>query len=228
MMTTYTYITNIPISSNKPSVDQPNMQTNTNSINSIIGTDHLTFGTATGTQIDGMHKVIRQVTGAGTQNLIRSGEGAIYTNTPTNIATINQVIAGQYTPDTTGGTADTQLFNLTAGNIISQLTGFAFATPTSNQSDGYAWVGGILIQWGTVITALNTSSIVYKDRFPGAIPFPNNCFNVQATLVTTGAPSLTPGCIAIKNAGGFSNTGFNWNATNITSFSGFFWFAVGN
>lgn len=38
-----TYNLNIPAAANNPSVDQPNMQTNTNSINSLVAVDHYTF-----------------------------------------------------------------------------------------------------------------------------------------------------------------------------------------
>lgn len=55
-MTTYTYNSNVPASPNNPSSDQPIMLINTQSIASIIGTDHLTFGTAAAVgTIDGQH-----------------------------------------------------------------------------------------------------------------------------------------------------------------------------
>ena len=39
----FTYNLNIPAANNNPSADQPNMKTNTNSINSIMNVDHFTF-----------------------------------------------------------------------------------------------------------------------------------------------------------------------------------------
>ena len=83
MATTYPYNKNIPLSTNKPSVDQPNMQTNTNSISSIISTDHLTFGTATGNQIDGMHTVVRLAVPQGSDPVAIGTIGQIYTKTLT-------------------------------------------------------------------------------------------------------------------------------------------------
>jgi hypothetical protein len=47
----FTYNTNIPAASHNPSDDQPLMETNTNSINSWVQTDHYGFGTGT----DGWH-----------------------------------------------------------------------------------------------------------------------------------------------------------------------------
>lgn len=80
MATIYDYKLNIPFATNKPSVDQPNMLTNTNSIASIIGTDHLTFGTATGSQIDGYHNIIHFNTQLNDPNAI-PGTGQLYTRT---------------------------------------------------------------------------------------------------------------------------------------------------
>lgn len=228
-MTTYPYVPNTPLASNKPSVDQPDMLTNTSSIPKLIATDHISFGTASGSQIDGMHKVIQQVTGIGTQNLLRSGAAATYTNAPAAIATINQVIAGQYTPDTTGGTADTQLFTKTAGNVISQLTGFS----VGDLEDGWQWVGGVLIQWGrkslTFAGGVASATVVFKDRVAGAIPFPNNCFIVVPNLQygSAGAPTVE-GSISVDRST-ISNTSFAVTAvTTSIRYAGFYWFAVGN
>jgi len=45
---TYSYNTSVPATNNNPSTDQPDMLTNTQSINSIIGVDHVSFNTASG------------------------------------------------------------------------------------------------------------------------------------------------------------------------------------
>jgi hypothetical protein len=60
-MTTFAYYANIPNAPDNPSFDQPLMQTNSGSINSIIGIDHLTFGQAQGggpNVSDGQHKQV--------------------------------------------------------------------------------------------------------------------------------------------------------------------------
>lgn len=46
----FPYNTDIPAANNDPSDDQPLMRQNTNSINSLIAVDHVTFGNATGGQ----------------------------------------------------------------------------------------------------------------------------------------------------------------------------------
>ena len=49
-----TYNNAIPNAPNNPSVDQPKMQTNTDSIDQIIGVDHVSFNTNDG----GWHKQV--------------------------------------------------------------------------------------------------------------------------------------------------------------------------
>jgi len=54
-MPTFTYFDNIPAGPNNPSVDQPNMQTNTNSTDGIINVDHYSFEQS---NLDGWHKQV--------------------------------------------------------------------------------------------------------------------------------------------------------------------------
>jgi hypothetical protein len=55
-MTSFSYNNNIPLASNNPSVDQPNMEINTNSISSLIAVDHVGFNSSgTGAGGNGGH-----------------------------------------------------------------------------------------------------------------------------------------------------------------------------
>src|SRR6185369_7032349 len=47
-MGNFTYTTNLPVSTNSPAIDQPNMTINTNSINSWTQVDHNGFNTSDG------------------------------------------------------------------------------------------------------------------------------------------------------------------------------------
>lgn len=206
-MTTFTYSRDLPESNNNPSVDQPDMKINTNSIDDLINVDHNSFGVANG----GYHKVIHEIT-----------QGA----DPVTIAGINQVYSKLYIPDSTVSVADTQLFAKTGLGGVSQLTG-NFST-----AEGYQWLGGTLIQWGTVVNAIvnNTSgSVTFKDRVAGAIPFPTNCFCVFATLTSAGGTPTGPGSVSIRT-NLLSNTGFSWRGqtVSVSPFTGFFWVAIGN
>lgn len=219
------YTTGIPDTPNNPSNDQPGMKTNTNSISTIIQQDHHGFKDNLG----GYHTIIHQ--------------DAQVTD-PANIAgppQINQVYVKSYTPDTTGGVADTQLYAETALGEISQLTGFSLG----DLEDGWQWIGGVLLQWGRSGSGQVTSgsyaagnaagTVTFKDRVTGAIPFPNNCFIVLTTAHYTFTPPGGPG--AVPNGAGvvainrqtISNTAFDFRFnSNSSSYTGFYWLAVGN
>lgn len=212
---TFAYNSAIPASGNSPSADQPIMQANALSISNIIAVDHVGFNAANG----GNHTLIHQIP-QGTWNPVTR------VITPGSPPGKNQVQALQYTPDTTGGLADTQLFNVTNLGGISQLTG-NLAT-----QDGWVWCGGILFQWG-VFALPNTGNpaqgvITFKDRVAGAIPFPNNIFNVQLTLVCkVPSTSTAPGIISVVQNSA-SATSFKWNLSQASSSYTFcFWFAIG-
>lgn len=200
----FTYNNLVPATNNDPSADQPQMLINTQSINSIIAVDHIGFNAGNG----GYHKVIRQ------QNQVSTD--------PAPIAGINQVYAKNYTPDTTGGTADTQLFAITGVGGISQITGYS----TSNSTDGWQWVGGILIQWGQVSSPGSSGTVTFKDRVAGAIPFPNNLFVVNLTYGRNGSIS-TGHEMYVDTAATFSKLQFSYRA--LTSGNAkMFWIAIGN
>jgi hypothetical protein len=206
------YTTGIPDTPNNPSNDQPSMKINTNSINSIIQIDHHGFVDNLG----GYHTIIHQ----DSSTRSRSGQGNTFTNFPAAIPSINQLFSAQYTPDTTGGVADTQLFTQTGSGQISQLTGFLAA------SDGWQWIGGTLIQWGSVTTTSSSGSVTFKDRVAGAIPFPNNCWNVSITL----SFSSSPGTFATIGVRSLNRLGFDWRAVvpSAAHTDGFYWTAIGS
>jgi hypothetical protein len=202
---TISYNLGIPAQANDPSADQPNMLINTNSTSQIIGIDHVTFQNVLNP--NGYHTIIHQT---------------LQPSDPAAIAGYNQVYAKNYTPDSTGSATDTQLYSRTGLGGISQLTGH-FAT-----TDGWQWVGGVLIQWGRFTRGGSWPSsgiIVFKDRVAGAIPFPTACFMVQLTL--SGPVGSTNGDMSVSAIGANQ---FTWQ-TNMSSSAaptGFYWFAVGN
>ena len=221
------YFTNIPFETNSPSVDQPNMKTNNNNIPTLIGVDHHQFSDNLG----GYHTIVHQDTASRT----RSGVGAIPAGFPGGISGINQVYTALYTPDSTGATADTQLFNTTGNGSptsgISQLTG------DNSQTDGYQWIGGTLILWGQVTFSggasnHKTGTITFKDRSPGKnIPFPNNCWVVvPGLMIAASATATASNTIAIRdfNTGQFRYVYNSSSSSGSTDFPGFYWVAIGN
>ena len=232
-MPTYSYTNTSPNAAIAPKNDQPTMLQNAQSISSLISEDHIGFNIPDG----GFHKIVRQLasgTSSQSQNLTRSGVGATYTNKPTAVSGISQFLTGLYTPDTSGGIADTQLFNLTGSNVISQLTGFSLG----DNEDGWQWIGGVLLQWGRAGqgTAISGSfsggnaagTVTFKNRVTSAIPFPNNCFIVLTVpQYTTTVPSGV-GSVSIDRAS-LSSTSFNYKFNSSSSqYTGFYWFSVGN
>lgn len=200
MATNYTYTTNIPLSTNTPAQDQPNMQTNTNSINSIVGTDHLTFGTATGSLTDGMHTVIHLADNGGSTPSKVNGSGILWNNTVTFNGNTDEAL---FFRGNTGGSAN-----------ITQITApFGF----SASSNGFVFIpGGILMQWGTgSFGGHNFANITFSVS-----PFPSNVYSI----VLTGTSANNTYFI-----GAFDKNGFTANVIGGNNSNGsFFWIAVGS
>jgi hypothetical protein len=212
-MTFAPFTTNIPFSTNNPSVDQPNMLQNTNSEAQIWPIDHHGFNDSLG----GYHTIIHQDPRVAN---------------PLAIVGINQIFVKNVTTDAAVPQTDTQLFSLTGGNGLSQLTG------NSALSEGYQWLGGTLIFWGSVAISggmggsnHRTGTVVFKGRTPTSIPFPNNCFVVLATQdVSSNSVTTNSNTVAIR---GFTPLGFAWlvnssSGSMLTEFPTFSWIAIGN
>ncbi len=192
------YTLDIPNAPNNPSRDQPLMKANTNAVNTLINQDHVTFNFST----SGYHKVIHQT---------------IQTVDPITISGVNQVYAKNVTPEAFISVTDTQLFTKTGTGVISQLTG------TQLSVEGYAWVSGILVQWGE-LPSTSIGSIVFKNR-TSCIPYPTNIFTVVPGLKSNGF-SFSPASVGVQN---LSLTGFDFRITGISAnWVGAYWIAIGN
>lgn len=223
------YTRNRPLATDFLSSSQPILLNNTNASDDSFGVDHYAFSDTTANK--GRHKIVQQTTiaGAGPLNRTRSGAGAVTANFPSNVSGINQVFAAQYTPDYSTATADTQFFALTGKGGLSQLTG------NSSETDGWQWIGGVLIQWGQVITAATSGTVTFKDRGPSSqgITFPNACFVVQTTVTysNTGATGFVFSVRNNSGSGTPSKTQFEWTrggSAGSGSLNGFYWIAIGN
>jgi hypothetical protein len=201
---TFIYSSNIPASGNTPANDQPLMQANTNYFANSYNKDHNFTGTSNPLpNADGFHTVIHQV--------VQSAD-------PASIAGTGQLYAKNVT---VGAITDTQLFYKTGLGGVSQLTG------TSASSNGYQWIGGVLIQWGQV-TGLSGSWPTTTQTLNYAAPniqFNTNTFNVQTTFI--GPTSSSTGDIAIVS---LNKAFFQWvfTASSSASYGGFYWVAIGS
>ncbi len=209
------YNPNIPNASDFISDSQPQIKANFFSANVAFGTDHTAFSGVTNF---GYHKPVHLISQIAADPAAVVGTDIIY--------------AKDYTPDTAPvSVADTQLFSRTASGIISQLTG------SYPHTEGYAWVGGILIQWGKqTLTAGQshvTGNVTFQSRSAGnTIPFPIDCLNVSMTLTIDSVSSTSPtgNTIALRS---FDQTKFTYvfnsnSGTGSTTYPGFFWVAIGH
>ena len=188
-MPNYPYMSNIPAAGNNPSNDQPNMQINTNSISSILNVDLYGFENTNG----GTHQQVTFPT-ASPGSYSPSGDAGVL-----------------YVADDLA--AHAQLFFKNALNTF-QLTGASLGgTPSS----GYAWVGGLLIQWGS--GSMSTQNQTFNFSSFG-IAFPNNCFSI---VVTGGNNGNVPRYYGVNS---LSKTSFQIYAQPGTG--NFYFIAVGN
>lgn len=158
-MTTYAYFASIPVATNYPGDDQPNMQTNYASIAGLIATDHVGFNTAGG----GKHEqstYIQQTV----KPVVSGTDSAVYAKLTGSIS---------------------QLFFEDQNGLEYQLTGTLTATgsggPPPTYAGQYIFAGGFIVKWGNTI--VNTSTTIIN--FP--IAFPTACYGVQMTVNNTAA-----------------------------------------
>jgi len=135
---TISYNNGIPAANNNPSVDQPNLRTNTDAVDTILQRDHISFNTAFG----GTHK---QVTFA-SNNVpsVPTSPPVLFTNNVTLSGTLPQLF--YYSGDATHGSSQ-----YTVNNIVGST--FLF--------------GGMILKWGTTnVAAGSTSNVFFPVPFP--------------------------------------------------------------
>lgn len=171
-----------------------------------LGVDHINNNGLPGSQPAGYHTLIHQVTQTAVTTLANYNQ--VFSGIPGNV-TVNGVATAEIP---TGG--DTQLYSLSSMGILNQLTGSLKNTP------GYAWLGGILIQWGLVASSSTQSNpVIYPVEFPTAI------FNIQVTPVRVAGVFTSDYSVAP----GATKAGFTIiNATGGATGLAFYWFAIGN
>lgn len=115
-MPNFVYETNIPAASHNPSADQPIMQTNANSINSIIGIDHFSFNATDG----GYHKQVSLVNEA--TPALPAGVGCMLLSAANNLVFANaQIPAGVFlTQSNTPPVVTTKGSTFLPGAIVMQ------------------------------------------------------------------------------------------------------------
>lgn len=209
-----TYQPGKPLPGDLLSDSQGDIKDNFTVANTVMSIDHYPFADLTTNA--GRHKDIHIVKRVGN---------------PATVAGTQILFTKDYTPNTSPASpADTQLFTMTGAGGLSQLTG------NNSANEGWCWMGGILLQWGTVTIGGSSShvtgTVTFQSRSAGStIPFPNNIFAINATLTIASSSTTTASnTIAIRSK---SITNFLW-VYNSSSSSGsadhpqFYWTAIGN
>jgi hypothetical protein len=216
-VTNYTYRRDIPASNHNPSVDQPDMRTNTNSIANLIAEDHYTFGVPNG----GFHKQIRlpDLTAIGNLASRIANSGTLWTQKAISTG-VTQESNLFYVPDLTND--DYQLTRTITASKALFSTNTAYYNPVDARFDG-GWTflpGGLLMQYGRYTNnPINSSDIVV---YP--VPFNSAAFSIQLTLTTT-AQTATVVQISVT---GSNSTSFSWQRhASSGSYNGFYWVAIG-
>jgi hypothetical protein len=174
-----------------------------------LAIDHINNNGQPGSQPAGYHTIIHQVPQSSVSTV--TGYNQVFSGVPGTL-----IVNGVTTP-TIPASGDQQLYSLSGAGVLSQLTGLA-NTQTVTGGIGYAWLCGVLMQWG--YTTNSTGNIGVS--FP--VPFPNNVFNVQATaLRATGKFSTDFSVTSVVNSGFTIN-----NANSSTTGLAYYWFAIGN
>lgn len=199
-----TFNPNIPTGLVKLSIDYLNIKNNFSASNTVFGVDHNTFSDTSPQK--GYHKSIHIVPQATPAAV--SGYGQLYSNTTTDINTDTALFWE------TGSTSPVRNVQLTMNFV-----------PKSN-TNGFTFLpGGLILQWGTVSSAIkNTSTNV--NFATSNMNFPNNCFGVTGSL-SAGTTSST--LTISKITGGTNKTAFNYFInSNSSQTIDFTWLAIGN
>jgi hypothetical protein len=195
------YTAAVPQPNQQIAATQPTIEANFQYLPVMLGVDH-SFTADTATAGDGYHKVIHAQT--------QGADPALIANTLQMYSKVSGGLEQFFVMDGTGN--------------ISNLT------ENSKNLIGYQWIGGTLLQWGFVIAATSSSTIVVN--FP--IAFPTNCLVVTGTPFYSGSgPSSSsvasvniirtpPSAPTTPNQNLFSCT-----FTGTSTVTGFYWMAIG-
>src|SRR5271163_4949800 len=152
-----------------------------------LAVDHVNNNGIPGSNPPGYHTLIHQITQTNVKTLADYNQ--VFSGIP-GVLEVNSVVTPAIPP---GG--DTQLYNLTASGVLTQLTGGLFDAVNGN---GYASISGLLIQWGRITglsgswpTSPQTLNFVTEN-----VNFPTESFIVLTTFI--GPSSSSTGDISIN------------------------------
>ncbi len=211
MSAPFTYNENLPNPPDDPAVDVSGMQLNSQSIQGIIGVDHVTFNNNSGGYHNQVSFAINQAAPG-----IGLGVAELFAN---NVASDSK----------------------TYPYWQNASTNFPLAGPFKINANGYTTLpGGFIIQWGQCAAYsgnFSSGSTKSTDSHQSVVtlptPFPNNFLFLGGNLYCSfsNLPSGT-GTLNVRISdlsGGGPYTQFNWQVyCNTNNYTGFIWWAIGN
>lgn len=176
-----------------------------------LAIDHIDNNGEPGSNPAGYHKDIHMVPQGTWNDNARTGAPAAEVG-------INQLFSLNWTPNYAGATADTQLFNRTGNGGVAQLTG------NDAIQEGWAWMGGMLVQWGQVVDTSQNGTVNFTTRSGTGINFPTQVFAVVCTPHVDDSTNHASE-VYVRD---LTTTGFTWyQADRASSQQGFYWIAIG-
>lgn len=209
------YQPGIPTGSVPLNQDYLNIQADFTQINDQFEVDHVPLTSTSGSPPNGYHTSVHLVPVSTTASNPPNNQPVVPRATTPGYG---QVFNAQIND---GISTDNTLFFLTGGGKLIQLT--RNFVPMSSATNGYAFIGAFMFQWGSVATnfSVGTGTVTFSTS---NLAFPNSCVNISTTM--TGA-STTANLVEIVSK---NNTSFNWKFTGgsvATSYTGFMWMAIG-
>lgn len=162
-MTLFQFDTTVPATNDNPSADQPDMLVNNQSINGILGVDHVTFNLNNG----GQHTAI-------TFNQDASYVPSAFPVSPPKLFTNTVDGAGNALPS---GVPELFFYSGSAVQSKNQYV--------SQPVGSVLLPGGIIMKWGAVAGVTDGTAITF------GVAFPNNVFSLQVSGGTSSSPQPT-------------------------------------
>jgi hypothetical protein len=201
-MTNFNYINPLPVSTNNPSVDQPNMTINNASVLGLIAVDHVGFNANSG----GTHNQVQLQVVTGT-------------SPPAGILPSTNTLYSQETGSAPLGPLGELFYTRGGSGTGIQLTGPSSPIASGN---GYTFLpGGLMFQWGS--GAVNTSGTATNFTFP--VAFQNNFFSITLACNNTASTSPTANNVFVKST---SLSGFQVINSSSGTVTSIYWMAIGN
>ncbi len=170
-----------------------------------LAVDHVNNNGQPGGNPAGYHTLIHQVRQSNVSTA--SGYNQVFSGTPGTL-----IVNGVTTPFIPAN-GDDQLYSLNSAGVLSQLTG------RLSSGNGYAWIGGILLQWGT----FSMGSNIHSQGVSYPVAFPNTVF-MPAVI---GSTSNDPAQVAGVNLSSVSTSGFTAYRTGNSNLN-YTYIAIGN